>query len=50
MGQDEGLSVLQGWRRAVFGAEALALREGRVALGVAGREVRVIPIGAGERP
>ena len=50
IGQDEGLSVLQGWRRTVFGAEALALREGHIALGVAGREVRVIPIGAAERP
>jgi ribonuclease D len=43
-GQDEGLAVLQGWRRAVFGADALALRAGRIALGVAGRDVRVIPI------
>ncbi|MGC8476399.1 MAG: ribonuclease D [Acetobacteraceae bacterium] len=44
-GQDAGLAVLHGWRRTVFGADALALREGRIALGVAGREVRVIPIG-----
>ena len=44
-GQDDGLAVLHGWRRAVFGADALALRAGRIALGVAGRDVRVIPIG-----
>ena len=44
-GQDDGLAVLHGWRRAVFGTDALALRAGRIALGVAGRDVRVIPIG-----
>ena len=44
-GQDDGLAVLHGWRRVVFGADALALRAGRIALGVAGRDVRVIPIG-----
>ena len=44
-GQDDGLAVLHGWRLAVFGTDALALRAGRIALGVAGRDVRVIPIG-----
>lgn len=36
------LPVLHGWRREVFGEAALALKAGRVALGVDGRRVRVI--------
>ena len=35
--------ALHGWRREVFGEDALALREGRVALGVAGRRIKLIP-------
>jgi ribonuclease D len=38
------IAVLHGWRREVFGEDALALKEGRIALGVAGRRVRLIPI------
>ena len=37
------IAVLHGWRREVFGEDALALKQGRVALGVAGRRVRLIP-------
>jgi ribonuclease D len=37
--------ALQGWRREVFGAAALDLRAGRVALGVDGKRVRLIPAG-----
>jgi ribonuclease D len=33
---------LAGWRREVFGEDALALKQGRLALGVAGRRVRLI--------
>ncbi|SHJ07345.1 ribonuclease D [Roseomonas rosea] len=36
------LPALQGWRRKVFGADALALRDGDLALGVEGRRVRLI--------
>jgi ribonuclease D len=36
--------ALHGWRRQVFGEDALALRQGNVALGVAGREVRLVPV------
>jgi ribonuclease D len=39
------LPVLHGWRREVFGETALALKDGRVALGVEGRRVKVIPAG-----
>ena len=35
--------ALGGWRRRVFGEDALALRAGRVALGVSGKRVRLIP-------
>ena len=38
------LRCLSGWRREVFGADALALKQGRLALGVAGRRVRLMPV------
>ncbi len=34
----------QGWRREVFGEDALRLCEGRIALGCRGRDVRIVPI------
>ena len=37
--------ALHGWRRTVFGDDAIALRDGRVALGVDGRRIRLIPVG-----
>jgi ribonuclease D len=39
------IPALHGWRREVFGEDALALKQGRVALGVQGRYVRLIPAG-----
>ena len=36
------LPALKGWRRVVFGEAALALKEGRLALGVDGRRVKLI--------
>ncbi len=36
--------ALHGWRRTVFGDDAVALREGRVALGVDGRRIQLIPV------
>lgn len=36
------IRALTGWRREVFGADALALKTGQLALGVAGRRVRLI--------
>ena len=35
--------ALHGWRRTVFGADAIALREGRVALGVDGKRIQADP-------
>jgi ribonuclease D len=40
---EEDLPVLHGWRREVFGEHALALKAGRVALGVEGRRIKLIP-------
>ena len=36
------LPVLQGWRAEVFGADALALKQGRISLGVDGRRVKLL--------
>ena len=36
--------ALHGWRREVFGESALALKQGRIALSAAGRDVRLIPL------
>jgi ribonuclease D len=43
-GEDD-LPALHGWRREVFGEHALALKAGRIALGVEGRKIRVIAAG-----
>ena len=42
---EEDLPCLHGWRREVFGDAALALRAGRIALGVEGKRVRLIAAG-----
>jgi ribonuclease D len=39
------IAALHGWRREVFGEAALALKQGRMALGVAGRRVKLIGAG-----
>jgi ribonuclease D len=36
--------ALYGWRREVFGNDALLLKQGRIALGVDGRRVKFIPV------
>jgi ribonuclease D len=41
---DPNVPALHGWRRTVFGDDAIALREGRVALGVDGKRIRLIPV------
>ncbi len=40
------IAALSGWRREIFGADALALKEGVIALGVEGRRVKLIPLSA----
>jgi ribonuclease D len=42
--EEPDVPAMQGWRRIVFGADAIALREGRVALGVNGKRIRLIPV------
>ena len=42
--QDPDIAALHGWRREVFGEDALSLKQGRLALGVDGRRVRLIAI------
>lgn len=37
-----GIPALHGWRREVFGEDALALKHGRIALGAEGRQVKLI--------
>lgn len=41
-GEGADLPVLHGWRREVFGNAALALKGGKLALGVEGRKVKLI--------
>ncbi|MFQ5772925.1 MAG: ribonuclease D [Kiloniellaceae bacterium] len=36
--------ALTGWRREIFGKEALALKHGRLALGVEGRKIKLVPL------
>jgi len=38
------IPALHGWRREVFGNDALLLKQGRIALGVDGRKVKFIPV------
>ena len=38
------IPALHGWRREVFGDDALLLKQGRIALGVDGKRVKFIPI------
>jgi ribonuclease D len=38
------IPALHGWRREVFGNDALLLKQGRMALGVDGRRVKFIPV------
>jgi ribonuclease D len=40
------IAALHGWRHAIFGADALALKQGQVALGVEGRRVKLIRLAA----
>jgi ribonuclease D len=44
LGDTDGLPVLHGWRREVFGNDALELLAGRVAMGVEGLRIRLVPV------
>jgi ribonuclease D len=42
--ENPNIQALHGWRREVFGDDALLLKQGRIALGVDGRRVKFIPV------
>ena len=43
---DDGAQVraMTGWRREVFGEPALALKQGRLGLGMAGKDLVMVPL------
>lgn len=42
-GEDDGVPAMSGWRATVFGKDAVALREGRLAIVIKGGKATVIP-------
>jgi len=42
--EDPDIAALHGWRRDVFGADALALKAGRIALSAGGKRVKLVPL------
>ena len=44
-GEDADVPALRGWRRNIFGADALELRGGGIALAVDQRRIRLVPTG-----
>jgi ribonuclease D len=42
VGETEGLALLQGWRREIFGNDALALMQGRIALAAEGGNAKLV--------
>jgi ribonuclease D len=43
-GDGADVPALRGWRREIFGEDALALKAGRIALAVAGNGIRIVPL------
>jgi ribonuclease D len=43
-GDHADVPAMQGWRRELFGEDALALKQGRIALSVAGKQVRIVQL------
>ncbi|MGB1088107.1 MAG: HRDC domain-containing protein, partial [Alphaproteobacteria bacterium] len=43
-GEKADVRAMRGWRREVFGEEALALSRGEIALGISGRKIDIIDI------
>lgn len=44
------IPAAHGWRRRIFGEDAMALKEGRIALASRGKRIRLVPLGAGDPP
>ena len=49
-GDNDGVAALHGWRAEVFGNDAVALREGRLAIALENGEAVVIETGAEKKP
>jgi ribonuclease D len=49
-GENEGVAALHGWRAEVFGNDAVALREGRLAIALENGEAVVIETGTEKKP
>ena len=49
---DSDVPALHGWRRELFGEDALALKHGRLGLGFCtdGRRLRLVPLDPAEAP
>ncbi|AWK87293.1 ribonuclease D [Azospirillum thermophilum] len=47
---DAPVAALHGWRRELFGEDALALKHGRIGLAVANRRVRIMPVPGAASP
>ena len=44
LGEDADVRTLDGWRREVFGEDALRLRRGELALAIEGKNLKPVPI------
>ena len=44
IGETEGVAALSGWRKDLFGSQALELKEGKIALGFDGKSMTVIEL------
>ncbi|HYC05607.1 MAG TPA: ribonuclease D [Azospirillaceae bacterium] len=42
---DADVQAMRGWRREVFGEQALALKHGKLALAISGKKVKLVPLG-----
>ena len=49
MDDDANVPALKGWRREVFGDDALAVKHGKLAIGLKNGDITKIPIGEGSR-
>jgi ribonuclease D len=44
---DASVPAMQGWRREMFGEDAIALKNGRIGLAVADKKVKIVPLAKG---
>jgi ribonuclease D len=46
LGEDADVPALHGWRRQVFGEDALKIRDGDLALAIRGRRLALVKVGS----